>query len=54
MTSESRVADGWKEYRKQQVRDILRTTPARRLAWVEETIDFLREAGFLKRSDGRA
>lgn len=43
--SDERERDGWEEHRRQQIRDLLRTTPAQRLAWVEEMIDFARRAG---------
>ena len=38
--------DGWEEHRRRQIRDVLRnTTPAQRLAWVEEMIDLVRLVG---------
>jgi len=41
--AEQRDRDGWEEHRRQQIRDGLRTTPAQRLAWVEEMIDLMRQ-----------
>jgi hypothetical protein len=43
--------DGWEEHRRRQIRDIARnTTPAQRLAWVEEMIDLVRLSR--RRQDG--
>ncbi|MDQ3991618.1 MAG: hypothetical protein M3245_04830 [Actinomycetota bacterium] len=38
---EGRERDGWEEHRRRQIRDVLSTTPAQRLAWVEEMIDLV-------------
>ncbi len=37
--------DGWERHRRQQIRDGLRTTPAQRVAWVEEMIELARKVG---------
>jgi len=41
--AEQRERDAWEEHRRQQIRDGLRTTPAQRLAWVEEMIELMRQ-----------
>ena len=45
MSDEGRV-DDWERHRREQIRDVMRgTTPAQRLAWLEEMIDLVRRAG---------
>ncbi len=39
---------GWDEHARQRVRDWLDTTPAQRLAWLQEAIVFARRAGALE------
>lgn len=53
--TEKRALDGWEEHRRQQIRDGLSTTPAQRLAWVEEMIELMRKVrdrGALERRSG--
>jgi hypothetical protein len=43
----------WERHRREQLRRIVReTTPAQRLAWLEEAIEFARRAGALPPSLG--
>lgn len=39
----------WDEVKEAELDDALRATPAQRLAWLEEAIEFARQAGVLKR-----
>lgn len=39
----------WSEVEDAQLRDWLRTTPAQRLAWLEEMLEFARTAGALSK-----
>ena len=41
----------WSEVEDAQLRDWLRTTPAQRLAWLEEMLEFARMAGALPSVD---
>ena len=41
----------WSEVEDAQLRDWLRTTPAQRLAWLEEMLEFARMAGTLPNVD---
>lgn len=41
------VDEGWKAHRVEQIRAEMRTTPAQRLAWLEETLAWLRTIGTL-------
>lgn len=43
--------DGWDEHRRRQIREIAETTPAQRLAWLEETIDLVLRAGAIPLKD---
>lgn len=45
--------DGWEEHHQQRIRDLLLTTPARRLRAFEELIDFSRGVEARRRKDGR-
>ena len=46
------MPDGWEEHRRRQIREILLgTTPAQRLAWVEEAIDLAISVGALPPKD---
>lgn len=50
--TERDAVDGWERHRRQQIRDVARrTTPAQRLAWVEEMIELAREVGARSRED---
>lgn len=40
----------WSEVEDAQLRDWLRTTPAQRLAWLEEMLEFARTAGALSKA----
>lgn len=51
MTEKSDI-DGWVGHRREQIRDVARnTTPAQRLAWVEEMIELARKVGARSRED---
>lgn len=39
----------WEEVKEAELDDALRATPAQRLAWLEEALEFARQAGVLKR-----
>lgn len=39
----------WDEVKEAELDDALRATPAQRLAWLEEALEFARQAGVLKR-----
>jgi len=41
--------DGWERHRQERLASILTTTPAQRLAWLEDAIAFARRAGALPR-----
>jgi len=45
--------DGWAEHRREQARDWLTTTPAQRLAWLEQAIQFARDVGALPKKSSR-
>jgi hypothetical protein len=46
--------DGWEEHHQNQMKDLLRTTPSRRLAAFEEMIEFARKyAGLARRGTAR-
>jgi len=45
--------DGWERHRHERLAAILTTTPAQRLAWLEEAIAFARRAGALPRLPDR-
>jgi len=45
--------DGWERHRRERLEAILTTTPAQRLAWLEEAIAFARSAGALPRHPDR-
>jgi len=47
---ETREPDGWGEHRREQIRAQLRSTPAQRLAWLEEAIELARRAGAYRRT----
>jgi hypothetical protein len=48
------AASDWERHRREQLRRILaETTPAQRLAWLEEAIAFAHRAGALPRREGR-
>ena len=50
--TDSDAFDGWERHRREQIRDIARrTTPAQRLAWVEEMIELARRVGARSRED---
>ena len=40
----------WAEVEDAQLRDWLRSTPAQRLAWLEEMLEFVRTAGALSKA----
>jgi hypothetical protein len=46
---------GWAEHKRRQLRAFLASTPAQRLAWLEEMIELAHRAGALpRRRDGAA
>lgn len=50
MGDEERHGDGMDEHRREQLRAIARgTSPARRLAWLEEVLRIARQSGALER-----
>ena len=52
MTAEpSDRTGGWDEHGREQTIDWLKTSPAQRLAWLEQAIAFAAEAGVLPRRD---
>lgn len=44
---EARIADGWEQHRRDQLRRTSEATPLQRLRWLEEAISFAFRAGAL-------
>jgi hypothetical protein len=50
MADEEKREDGWDQHRREQLRAIAReTTPAQRLAWLEEALWIAQRSGALER-----